>query len=638
MTAVDEIKARINIVDLVSETVKLRRAGKNYSGFCPFHTNTRTPAFAVFPESGTWRCFGQCNEGGDIFGYVMKKEGWDFHQALEELALRAGIILEPLTPEKVALEEEESRLLTLLEETVTYFHHHLVSNPSGKRALEYLEKRGLETKTIETFGLGYALNSWDALLQHFISRGYSVEELNQAGLITERSDESGFYDRFRNRIMFPIRDGRGRMAGFGARILDPEDIPKFLNSPQTILFDKSRLLYGLDLARKMIRSQDQVVIVEGYLDVILLHQAGFNNTVSPMGTALTEDQLQQLKHLSRKIVLALDADAAGEKATMRGLEVARQALDRSNEISFDAGGLLKQEARLDADLRVTTLPEGMDPDEVVLRDPEEWKKILSAAKPIVMHVMQTLAADKDLNDPKEKSKIAEKVLPLIEDLPNPIERDAYRQQLSRLLKIDERSLVSFALNSFPANKRISGRKRSPQAADRISGFSTPGQRTFTLENHILQLLFHKPDSLHLLNRNLQKAGMERLSQKDLEFSRHQIMLGLIQDALEQDELDVRQFILEKHPVEIDDFVQELIRPTQFENRVAVRINEDLYRSAISLRLIHIREALEQIRFVQEESQDGGGTIIIPEIEETFNFYSRKRDQFDKALRQPLQND
>ena len=556
MTAIDEIKARINIVDLVSETVKLRKAGKNYSGFCPFHTNTRTPAFVVFPESGTWRCFGQCNEGGDIFGFVMKKEGWDFHQALEELALRAGIVLEPLTPEKVALEEEESRLITLLEETVTYFHHHLVNNPSGKRALDYLEKRGLETKTIETFSLGYALNSWDALLQHFTSKGYSVEELNQAGLITERSDGSGFYDRFRNRIMFPIRDGRGRMSGFGARILDPEDIPKFINSPQTILFDKSRLLYGLDLARKMIRSQDQVVIVEGYLDVILLHQAGFINTVSPMGTALTEEQLQQLKHLTRKIILALDADAAGEKATMRGLEVARQALDRSNEISFDARGLLKQEARLDADLRVTTLPDGLDPDEVVLRDPDEWKKILSAARPIVMHVMQTLAADKDLNDPKEKSKIAEQVLPLIEDLPNPIERDAYRQQLSRLLRIDERSLVSFAVSSSRTRERTSGRKRSQQIANRISGLSTPAQRTFTLESHILQLLFYKPDSLHFLNRNLQRAGMERLSQKDLEFSKHQVMLVLIQNALEQDQLDVHQYILEKHPVEIADFIQE----------------------------------------------------------------------------------
>ena len=638
MTAIDEIKARINIIDLISETVKLRRAGKNYSGYCPFHTNTRTPAFAVFPESGTWRCFGQCNEGGDIFGFVMKKEGWDFHQALEELALRAGIVLEPLTPEKIALEEEESRLLTLLEETVTYFRHHLISNPSGKRALDYLEKRGLEAKTIETFGLGYALNSWDALLQHFTARGYSVEELDQAGLITERNDESGFYDRFRNRIMFPIRDGRSRMAGFGARVLEPEDIPKFLNSPQTVLFDKSRLLYGLDLARKMIRSQDQVVIVEGYLDVILLHQAGFNNTVSPMGTALTEDQLQQLKHLTRKIVLALDADAAGEKATMRGLEIARQALDRSNDISFDARGLLKQEARLDADLRVTTLPDGLDPDEIVLRDPEEWKKILSAARPIVMHVMQTLAADKDLNDPKEKSKIAEQVLPLIEDLPNPIERDAYRQQLSRLLRIDERSLVSFSMSTLPMKERTSGRKRSQRMVEHKSGLSTPSQRTFTLENHILQLLCYKPESLHLLNRNLQKAGMERLSQKDLEFSKHQVMLVLIQDALEQDQLEVRQYILENHPVEIADFVQELIRPTQFENKVAMRLNEDLYRSAISLRLIHCSEALEQIRFVQEESQDGGEYKINPEIEETFVIYTRKRDLFDKALRQPLQND
>ena len=239
----------------------------------------------------------------------------------------------------------------------------------------------------------------------------------------------------------PSAMSAGRMTGFGARILDPDDVPKFMNSPQTPLFDKSHLLYGLNLARKAIREQNQVVIVEGYLDVILLHQAGFTNAVSPMGTALNEDQLRLLNKISHRIVLALDADAAGEKATLRGLELARNALEHSDELAFDAHGLLRHEARLQADVRVTTLPAGMDPDEVVLRDPEEWKKIVESARPIVVHVMETLARNQDLNDAKVKTAIAAQVTPLIEDVPSSIERDTYRQQLARLLKVDERTLL-----------------------------------------------------------------------------------------------------------------------------------------------------------------------------------------------------
>ncbi len=326
MTAIDEIKARIDAVELIGETVKLRRTGRNYIGFCPFHPNTRTPAFVVFPESGTWRCFGACNEGGDIFKFLMKKEGWDFAETLRYLAERAGVPLEAPNPQRKAEDEEHERLRRLLEEAVTFFRYHLTQTPAGKPALDYLQKRGVQPGTLETFGLGYAPDSWDAALAHFTTTGWTTADLIQTGLVTERQDASGVYDRFRNRIMFPIRDGMGRMAGFGARILDPNDIPKFLNSPQTALFDKGGLLYGLDLARKPIRAADQAVIVEGYLDVILLHQAGYTNTVSPMGTALTETQFRLLKRFTRRIILALDADAAGEKATLRGLEVARQSL------------------------------------------------------------------------------------------------------------------------------------------------------------------------------------------------------------------------------------------------------------------------------------------------------------------------
>ena len=318
MSTIDEIKARLDIVDLVSESVQLRRSGKNYTGFCPFHSNTRTPAFVVFPETGTWRCFGQCNEGGDIFSYMIKKEGWDFAEAMRFLAEKAGVELKPVTPEEQAVAEEHDSLRLLLEEAVTFYQHQLLNTPAGQQALTYLHQRGLNNETIEAFGLGYAPQSWDATLSYFKSKNCKEGDLLAVGLLTQSSQgeaERGgenpprTYDRFRHRIMFPIRDERGRMAGFGARILDPNDVPKFLNSPQTAIFDKGRLLYGLDRARKPIRNLDQAVIVEGYLDVIALHQAGFDNAVSPMGTALTERHLCLLKRYSCRIVMALDSDA-----------------------------------------------------------------------------------------------------------------------------------------------------------------------------------------------------------------------------------------------------------------------------------------------------------------------------------------
>ena len=261
MSSIDEIKSRIDIVDLVQESVQLRRSGKNYTGFCPFHPNTRTPSFVVFPTTGTWRCFGQCNEGGDIFSFTMKKQGWDFSETLKYLAEKAGVQLKPPTPEELVAEEEHAQIRSILEDAATYYHHQLRNTPEGQKALVYLNGRGLSDEIIETFGLGYAPNAHSAIIQYFKNKGRSETNLKEAGLVSEREDGS-IYDKFRHRIIFPIRDGRGRIAGFGGRVLDPNDIPKFLNSPQTAVFDKSALLYGLEHARTPIRALDQVVIVE----------------------------------------------------------------------------------------------------------------------------------------------------------------------------------------------------------------------------------------------------------------------------------------------------------------------------------------------------------------------------------------
>jgi len=411
MSVIDQIKARLDIVDVVGQTVKLRRTGKNYIGFCPFHQNTRTPAFVVFPESQTWRCFGQCNEGGDLFSYVMKRDGLDFSDALKKLAEQTGVELKPVTEHNQAQQESQSRLQQILDEAMRFYRQQMLETEAGKKALNYIKARGLSDEIIKIWGLGYAPGGWDTLIKHFSKTGFQVSELNDAGLLTERDDGST-YDRFRDRLMFPIRNNLGKMTGFGARALNPDDVPKYLNSPKTELFDKGHLLYGMDLARREMRQLNQAVIVEGYMDVIALHQAGFKNVVASMGTALTEDQFSLIKRTTRNIVLALDADQAGQNATLRGLETARRTMGEELDLSFDSRGLLRFERYLKADIRVTTLPEGLDPDEIVNEDPEQWREIIADAKPIVVHVMNTLAEGQDINDAKVKREIAAQVMPL----------------------------------------------------------------------------------------------------------------------------------------------------------------------------------------------------------------------------------
>ncbi|MBN1537481.1 MAG: DNA primase [Anaerolineales bacterium] len=601
MSVIDEIKARIDIVDLVSETVQLRHSGKNYTGFCPFHSNTRTPAFAVFPDSGTWRCFGQCNEGGDIFGFMMKRESCDFSEALRILADKAGVQLKPVTVEEQVAAEENEHLRTLLEEAVTYYRHHLLNSVEGEQALEYLKERGLDDATLEAFGIGYAPQGWEVFLSNFKSKGYTDIDLLDAGMVSER-ESGGLHDRFRHRIMFPIRDERGRMSGFGARIRDPEDVPKFLNSPQTVLFDKGKLLYGLDRARKAIREMDQVIIVEGYLDVIALHQAGFTNTVSPMGTALSEHQLNLLKRYTKRIVLALDPDAAGEKATMRGLEVARQALDKETEVVFDARGLLRYEARLQADIRVTTLPDGMDPDEVVKRDPQEWQKILEDAKPVVVHVMETLAASQDIDDPKVKEAIASQVLPLISDLPSAIERETYLQRLARLLRVNERALV------LDGRRRISGRRsprRTRQTAPIMEKKPVQAMSGYALEAHALGLLLRQPDLLYKIDRAMLQEGLSRLTISDFQHSDHQTILRLLQESLDQDMVEPLNFVMNNLSLPMMDVADDLLEKTKNLDINDDSVFEDLRRALLILRRSRARQEVDYLGFLMIEAQEKG---------------------------------
>lgn len=605
MSVTDDIKDRLDIVELIGQSVKLRKTGKNYIGFCPFHPNTRTPAFVVFPDSGTWRCFGACNEGGDIFKFVMKKEGWDFPEALRRLAERAGVELPSRTQAEEAAEESHLRLREALEAAVTFFRHHLRETLAGEPVLAYLRRRGLAESALEAFEIGYAPNAWETCLRHLRERGYSDQELLDCGLVTER-ETGGVYDRFRHRIMIPIRDPRGRMAGFGARVVDPDDVPKFLNSPQTPIFDKGKLLFGLDKARKPIRAADQAVIVEGYFDVIALHQAGQANAVSPMGTALSEEQLRLLKRFTRRIVLALDADAAGDQATLRGLTLAREAMDRQADPVFDARGLVRHEGRLNAELRVVTLPPGKDPDEVVADDPAAWPALVSRAQSVVDYVLDVLTVGHDVTDPKVKARIARQVLPLIEDVADPVEREAYRQKLARRLQVDERALQP--AGGMPAATRKRRAREEPPSAPKAPP-PEPGEAR--IERFCLGLLLRTPDLAYRVDRALAELNLERLVPEDFTGTERQVIFQAIRSALAQDDQDPAEGWQQQLPEALLGYARSLVEEIEALSAVAPlnlnqpKVLEDVLARFLQLRKRRLDSDLQQTQFQLLAAQEAG---------------------------------
>ena len=350
--------------------------------------------------------------------------------------------------------------------------------------------------------------------------------------------------------------------------------------------------------------------MEGYLDVISPHQAGFENVVAPMGTALGEGQLRLIKRYTagNHIVLALDPDAAGQKAILRGLDAARQSLDRETELKFDARGFLRYEARLQADLRVASLPDGLDPDKVVLRNPDEWKEIIANAKPVVTHVMESLAEGKNLDDPKVKTAIAAQVLPLISDLPNAIERETFRQQLARMLKIDERALIG----GKTQGKRVSRRQPSSRRTNiqqsarqsRVGGIAVrsihPSRK---IEEYCLGILIRKPDLLYRLDRALQETGLHALSLDDFGYTENELLFETVKNSLEQDGLDAHDFVLESAPEDLAEMIERLLGETKNLSSVESKLLEEALRGVIKLRRSVLNDSLSQLRFFQQEAQE-----------------------------------
>jgi len=619
MSKVDEVKSRLDIVDVISDYVELRKSGRNYSALCPFHSE-KTPSFFVFPETQTWHCFGACGEGGDVFTFIMKRENLSFGEALRLLARRAGVELEPLTPEQARAAAQRERLREVMSAAATYYHNQLLHSPAGEEARAYLRRRELTVETVERFQLGYAPDKWEALKGHLLGRGYALADLVAAGLVVEREDGSGSYDRFRHRLMIPIRDSRSQVIAFGGRVLREEDVPKYLNSPQTPIFDKSATLFGLDLARETIRRRDQAVIVEGYMDVLQAHQHGFTNVVASMGTSLTEDQLRSLTRLTTNLVLALDADAAGARATLRGLEMAREALDREMVPVITPQGLVRYEGRLQVALHITILPQGQDPDDVIRTDPARWSQLVDAALPVLDYYFQALTADLDLGSPKGKAEAVRRLAPILNEIGDPVEREHYLQRLARMVRVDERTLAHQIAAARPRGRR-------PSAPPSLEETPSPQEEFhFGAEEHCLACLIRSRPFLDRLNGQLVEIGTEPLSPADFSRVENQQLFQTLCQAEGAEGMRER----------LDPFLRGYLdwlleAASSYGDLPSDRLEKDILVTALRLRQESLRTRLTQLRFLQEDAQAEGRQGEVIEMGEAVARLQRELREVQRAF-------
>jgi len=477
MTVVDDVKSRLDIVEVISQRVALQRSGNSYKANYPFHQE-KTPSFHVFPDRQSWRCFGSCATGGDVLSFVMRLDGLEFGEALRQMAQQTGVAL----PQRGQNPQNEAAH-KINEDTRAFFQRTL-SSAQGSSAREYLEKRGMDKQAIEAFGIGLSPTDGESLKNHLIREGYTPEELSRAGVV-RTGDDGVSHDLFRGRLMFPIRDAQGNLVGFGARTLDGSE-PKYLNSPQGPLFDKSRILYAMDRARTDVR-REGAVIVEGYMDAIAAHQAGFKNVVAQMGTALTEFQVDEIRRLTGKMTMALDQDAAGQNATLRSLDVVLQNFRTKAVTKQGPEGTTQS---VEADPRVIIMPAGQDPDEVIHRSPNDWSKLVESAVPAITFRINAITSNGETSTPEGKAKCVAEAAPFIHLLGGGIQQANAVELLAYNLGVPI-DTVKAAL-SRPS---VARRTRQPEQQRPAAAASSPFAKLDhdPMEEHCLQLLLNHPE-------------------------------------------------------------------------------------------------------------------------------------------------
>ena len=603
-----EIKQRLDIQDVVGETVRLTRAGRNVKGLCPFHSE-KTPSFVVYPKDGSFHCFG-CGESGDAFSFLMKTEGLDFRGALEKLARKAGVELKPRNEQAVVQDRARERLKEACAAASAYYHNLFRSHATAGPARAYAEKRGITQSTIELFQVGFAPDSWDALGNHLLSRGYTSQELIDAGLVAER-DEGGHYDRFRNRLLFPIRDHKGDIVGFGGRALEDGQVPKYMNSPQSVVFDKSAILYGFDLARPQIQRSGSAVIVEGYMDVVIAHQAGQTNICGTCGTALTDRHAELLKRIAKRIILCLDPDTAGDLAALKGSEVIQEHSEKIAIPIRGERGMLGVERRSETEIRIMQLPRGTDPDELLLSEggPKRWEELRDEALPLVDHVIGVVAQKHDITSAHGKSAAVAEIALYIREIGDAVQRAHYEQRIAARLRVPEEA-VQEAVGRARPTRNI--RRQEPiiqNPKSKIQNQAEPIDQTAAVEEHLLSLVLKYPQVTWM-------AGAP-VAEDFTRLENRLVYAALATAAATSDKTNI-------DGAAIRAAAQEALDPALAPHfaRIAVRSEPELFRFAlpyeVETRLKRLRQHndrmwLQQCQFMMQEAQEAGDNETVDKL-------------------------
>ena len=471
---IEEIKNRLDIVEVIQSYIKLQKAGANYRAVCPFHSEKK-PSFFVSPARQIWHCFGACGEGGDIFKFVMKIEGVEFGDALRTLAQRAGVELVKQDPK---LKTERQRLYEISELASRFFEKQLEGTSAGEEAKKYLLNRGVKGETIKNWRVGYAPDVWQGLSDFLVGRGYKREELEKAGLVLKSEKSGNYYDRFRGRIIFPVFDLSSQVVGFGGRVFkqtvrpDSQEEAKYINTPATLLYDKSRVLYGLNKAGIEIRKRNACVLVEGYVDAILADQAGFENVVATSGTALTSFQLKILKRYSDNLLTAFDMDIAGGSATKRGIDLAQA---------------------LGFNVKVITMPKDSDPADIISQNSQEWENLVKNPKTIHDFYFETTLSRFDKNTLEGKKEISKVLLPVIKRIPNKIEQTFWVQSLAKTLEVKEEDILEELEKIVLSQDELNKTEEISQNIEEVRK-----SRKELLEERLIVLAVNLPKNLKLI--------------------------------------------------------------------------------------------------------------------------------------------
>lgn len=563
---VDQIKDRLDIVDIIRSYIKLQKAGVNYRAVCPFHSEKK-PSFFVSPARQMWHCFGACSEGGDIFKFVMKIEGVDFKEALRMLAQRAGVELKKEDPK---LKTERERLHEISELACSFFEKQLESS-AGKEAKDYLLKRGIKEESIKKWRIGYSPNIWQGLLDFLLSQGYRREEAVKAGLAL-KGKAGNYYDRFRGRIIFPVFDLSSQVIGFGGRVFKQDDTAKYVNSPATLLYDKSRVLYGLDKAGMDIRKKNKCVLVEGYMDAIMVSQAGFENVVATSGTALTPYQLRILKRYTDNILTAFDMDIAGDSATKRGIDLAQTE-------GFN--------------IKIITMPQGKDPADIALEG--SWPVLVDKAKSIHDFYFDNVFSQHDKNSLEGKKNISKILLPIIKKVPNKIEQNVWIKNLASDLEVREEDVIE-ELTKIRTDNGVSAEQAGEKLAKKT--------RKELLEERLALLILQEPKNI------------EFVKEEDLDFfSNKEIVAYLCNN----------KGIVSNVPESLADKINYLCLKAEVEPTFALKevdVQQEFKECLRQLKTLFIREKLDSLSKEIKKAEQENDLNRAQQLIEQFNQYSR----------------